>query len=203
VLPMNKQSYIAATVVLVVLACFRIAMPQSSQIDEQKSSVLTQIPYQIGNWKGKDSEVEETVYQILETRSILSRDYENAKGDRISLLLVASNRDRRVAHPPEVCYTSSNYNIIKSGEKTIRILGRDIEVKEFVAQDERNPKIQENVLYVYKVGNEYTTNYYAQQVRFALDRLKNQNSQVLLIRLSGNNTDQYPEFLEAVLKHVS
>jgi hypothetical protein len=70
---------------------------------------------------GKDVPVDEKTYEILETRNVLSRIYENPKGEQIHLLLVGSRKDRRVAHPPEVCYLSYNF-IIVDDEPMVKML---------------------------------------------------------------------------------
>lgn len=177
------------TYLLVLLFClglnfFPIAMPTAYHIDEIKSPLFKSFPYQLGDWKGKDTEVDERTYEILETRNVLSRAYEDSEGLRIHLLLVGSYKDRRVAHPPEVCYLSSNYVIMNETQKTLQADGKKFDVKSFLARNERFPDQQEDVIYVYKVGNELTTNYYSQQLKFAMDRLSKKSSDVLLIRMA-------------------
>ena len=147
---------------------------------------------------------------------MLSRNYEASDGRKVHLLLVGSYKDRRVAHPPEVCYISSNYSIVESGKRSLsfpgltgesktldsRLRGNDVEkitVNEFVAKNERRKDAFENVLYVYKVGSRYTTNYYAQQLLFAWDKIARKNSRVLLIRLSGPDKSIFEAFLSQIL----
>ncbi|PIW65346.1 MAG: EpsI family protein [Candidatus Omnitrophica bacterium CG12_big_fil_rev_8_21_14_0_65_45_16] len=196
------KSYRNVALLFTGLAFFPLAMPTAFHIDEVKSPLFESFPYQINEWQGKEEPVDDRTYEILETRNVLSRIYENAEGDKIHLLLVGSKKDRRVAHPPEVCYLSSNYGITQQGQETLDIQGREIPVKEFVAVHERNTDDSQRVLYVYKIGDKFTTNYYSQQLRFALDRFTNQDSEVLLIRLAGSSRESFSSFLTDVLPHL-
>jgi len=202
VLKLGKP-YLVVLAVLGGLSFFPLAMPSFFSIDRMVDPRFKTIPLQIGDWTGKDEVLDERTYEILETRNVLSRIYVNKDKDRVELLLVGSNKDRRVAHPPEVCYTSSHYEVVDSKNTSIEISGREIPVIEFIAKDQRNLEHREYVLYVYKVGNQFTTNYYAQQLKFAWDRLTRQEPQVLLIRLSATTNRIFQEFLTQILPHLS
>ena len=80
--------------------------------------------------------------------------------------------------------------------------GRELPVKTFTAKDERQPDIQTQVLYLYKVGDSFTTSYYKQQLKFALDKMARKDSSVLLIRLDGPDKTVFPDFLSQVLKSL-
>jgi len=196
-------SYLIVLAVLGGLSLFPLALPSSFSIDTGLDPRFTSIPLQIGDWVGKDEKLDERTYEILETRNVLARIYENQGKGRVELLLVGSNKDRRVAHPPEVCYTSSHYEVVDSKQTSIKVSGRKIPVIEFVAKDQRNLDHREYVLYVYKVGARFTTNYYAQQLKFAWDRLTRQEPEVLLIRLSATTNQVFQEFLSQILPHLS
>lgn len=197
------SAYLVVLLVLGGLSFFPLSMPASSSVDSTLDPRFASIPLQIGEWTGKDIPPGEDVYRILETKNILSRLYQNSKGERVDLLLVSSSKDRRVAHPPEVCYTSSHYAIVESKERTLNINGEELPVSEFTAQNQLKPDHQEKVLYLYQVGNKFTTNYYAQQFQFAMDRLSRKESQVLLIRLSGSTREPFEQFLAQILAHIS
>ena len=199
----SVNAYFVVLLGLAGLSFFPMAMPSSSSIDSAIDPRFESIPLQIGEWTGKDVPPGEDVYRILETKNILSRLYRNPSGETVDLLLVSSAKDRRVAHPPEVCYTSSHYSILDSGESSIEVDGKKLPVHEFTAQDERDRAHQEKVIYLYQVGNQFTSNYYAQQFQFAVNRLARKESRVLLIRLSGSTRKPFTEFLSQILEHIS
>lgn len=181
-LKLNK-AYLFALASCALLAAFPLSMPTAFHIDESRSPLFETFPMDLGSWKGTDDVVDERTYEILETRNVLSRTYEKPDGKKINLLIVGSFKDRRVAHPPEVCYLSSNFIIVDEKDDSVEA-GGPVSVKTFLAKNERNPDHQEKVVYLYKIGDRFTTSYYTQQLQFALDRLAKRESQVLLIRLS-------------------
>ncbi len=200
---MFDKPFLITLAVFAGLSFFPLAQPTFSRIDEAKDVRFETIPYQIGSWTGKDEVLDEQTYEILETRNILSRLYQNPNNKgTVYLLLVSSSKDRRVAHPPEVCFTSSHYDLTSSKDAVFEIGGEKIPVKEFVAEDQNNPTHKEHVLYVYQVGDRFTSNYYAQQLQFTMDSLAKKDSRVLLIRLSASSEDSFQQFLSEILPHI-
>ena len=197
------KPYILVILLLLLLAFLRIAPPSSMTIKDEMSPFFKTFPLQIGDWKGTDTPPDEKTLEILETRNVLSREYVDSQDHKIDLLLVSSQKDRRVAHPPEVCYLGSNFNIVEERETPIAIgdpsKNDSVMVKEFKAINERSPQNQQEVLYLYRVGSRFTTNYYAQQLQFAVDKLTRDNSEVLLIRLAGNDREAVRNFLQDLL----
>lgn len=199
---MKRRPYLLLLTLLAGLAFFPLAAPFSSSMDSSQSIIQT-IPKEIGSWKGQDIPLDERTYAILETRNVLSRRYKNPRGESIHLLIISSHKDRRVAHPPEVCYLTSNFVIVDERLENFPFRGTTIDVKRFAAQDKKNPSREEKVLYVYKVGKQYTSNYFAQQLLFTWDRATRRESQILLIRLSGLEDTAFREFLPQVLAYLS
>ena len=195
----QPKVFLVILITLGVLAFFPIAMPTSFHIDETRNPFFEKFPLTLQDWKGEESPVDQRTYEILETKNVLSRSYQNSKGERVHLLLVSSKKDRRVAHPPEVCFTGSNYVITDEKDRTGDWQGQTIPAREFIAKNERDPRDVQSVLYFYKVGKTYTSNYYKQQLSFAMDRVANRSSDVLLIRLSSHDSKTFPEFLKVLM----
>ncbi len=200
---MTRSNYLILLGTLSLLAVFPLAPPFSVRSMDDERAVLHSVPLQMGEWKGRDLALDERTYEILETRNVLSRVYQNAKDGSVHLLIVSSHKDRRVAHPPEVCYLSSHYSILNSGKELFRGNGQNIFLKSFIAQDTKNPAHEEKVLYVYKVGKRFTTNYFAQQLLFAWNRATRQETEIQLIRFAGSKDSPFQAFFEVVLKYLS
>ena len=198
---MKLRSYFIFLGSLGLLAFFPLPAPFSSSIDSN-SSIRHQIPLQVDEWTGVDIPLDAKTYQILETRNVLLREYKNPGGKSVQLLIVSSDKDRRVAHPPEVCFITSNYLIVDERVEELPWSNGSIKLKRFVAHDKENPTQDEKVMYVYKVGNRFTSNYYKQQLFFAWDRATRRESQILLIRVSGPDEEVFKEFLLKVLAHL-
>jgi len=71
------------------------------------------LPIEFGNWKGVDYELDESVYDILETPFIIHRNYSNQNSD--VLLSVVSYPNAKVDfHKPESCLGGKGIEIKKS-----------------------------------------------------------------------------------------
>ena len=193
------KAYLVILLTLGALAFFPLAMPTSFHIDETRNPFFEKFPLLLGDWKGADSPVDQRTYEILETKNVLSRSYQNSKGERVHLLLVSSQKDRRVAHPPEVCFSGSNYVITDEKDSAYDLNREKIPAREFIAKNERDPRDVQSVLYFYKVGKTFTSNYYKQQLSFAMDRVANRSSDVLLIRLSAGSSKSFSHFLDVLM----
>jgi len=175
----------------------------SFSINEARDARYDAVPLEIGSWTGRDTPLDERTYEILETRNVLSRFYTLPSGEQVHLLLVGSNKDRRVAHPPEVCYLSSHYEISRTRSGTFQEGSDVIPFKEFTAQDQRKQEPNQEVLYFYRVGDRYTDNYYSQQLQFAWDRLARKETEILLVRVASTTPEVLQGFLKEVLPHLS
>lgn len=199
----NKLRIAVLVPFIVLLGLFRVQPPDDLKIVTEKSAFFNTFPLQIGAWSGVETPPDERTLEILETRNVLSREYKDPDGNAVHLLLVSSDKDRRVAHPPEVCYLGSNYNITNEQTHTIQADGHSIEMREFEASPERYPERVEDVGYFYKIGDAYTMNYYAQQLQFAFDRLTRAETKVMLIRAAGKSRESVRSFLELLVPYLN
>lgn len=199
---MSRKNYFIFLGILSLMTIFPMERPFSYTVDTTQTVAWT-FPLEIGAWKGQDAVLDESTYEILETRNVLSRIYENQQGKKIHLLIVSSDKDRRVAHPPEVCFISSNYSILDQEDVAFSHGKNKIGIRSFLAKDERNARPDEKVFYVYKVGKLFTTNYYAQQAIFAWNQITRREGLIQLIRLSGQPDCPFQEFFSSVLQYLS
>ncbi|HTL48450.1 MAG TPA: EpsI family protein [Verrucomicrobiae bacterium] len=200
----NGKAFLLVLIYLGALSAFRLTPPAAFSISASMSPFFQTFPKEIGAWKGEDTPPDQRTLEILETRNVLSRNYQNAEGKKLHLLLVSSEKDRRVAHPPEVCYLGANFNIVDDVESKFSTPETGtIGIRQFRAVNERHPDDQQQVLYLYKIGNRFTTNYYAQQLQFALDRISRKETEVMLIRLAGADAQDLKAFLQDLLPYLT
>ena len=143
---------------------------------------ISQFPKKIGDWASSDLPIPEDVYAILETRNVVTRDYKHPNGKEAYLMLVYSQSNRKVSHPPEICYTGSGVSILSNEAIEIPLTsGRSITVNRlFVEQG----NIQQVMYYWFKVGNTFTANYWTQQILIVWKTLLGQPASSALIRVS-------------------
>ena len=194
--------YLLVLGLLGLLAFYRLAMPSSFSVNQTLSEAFKKFPTALGEWQGQENPVDEKTYEILETRNVMSRLYKNSEGEIVHLFLVGSQKDRRVAHPPEVCYYGSNYLVLNGKDRALDLESQHFTAREFFAQSEKNDRDKQYVLYFYKIGDRFTNNYYAQQLQFAMDNLTKKSTQIVLIRLASSSEKSLNDFLKIVFPEI-
>ena len=166
--------------------------------NQQDTVDINQFPKVVGNWKSEELPISEEDFRILETRNAFARRYFKETGEEILLLIVYSQNNRKVSHPPEVCYTGGGATIISRDFLTIPLKAiRRKKNDEANAEPSLPPQTitsnkvlfetnnyQQMVYYWFKVGDSFTPNYWKQQILIALKTLVNRPASSALIRLS-------------------
>jgi len=156
----------------------------------QKDTVnIHEFPKTIGNWRSEGILITDHEYDILETRNAFTRRYFNDKGDEVFLFIVYSQHNRKVSHPPEVCYTGSGATFVGNIPYTFKIDSTGQEITARRALVERGLH-QQVMYYWFKVGDSFTSSYWKQQGLIALKTLLGQPASSALIRLTSNVVDE-------------
>jgi EpsI family protein len=151
---------------------------------QQKTVYAKQLPIFINGWSGEDIKVDDRTLEILETNDVLMRDYKKEGNPFIQLCIIYASNNRKVSHPPEVCYKGSGWSL----EEKILVV--------FSIKSDEFPELRANklilekgdqkqlVLYWYKCNSDYATNYYKQQINVVKSEIITGKSTSGLIRIS-------------------
>jgi EpsI family protein len=179
---MNKRYSILTGILLMVTV---ITYFLSNDVPAQQKAVYAkQLPVFINGWYGKDIEIDKQTLEILETEDVLMREYKKEQDPPVLLCIVYASNNRKVSHPPEVCYKGSGWSLeekipvvfsIKSGEfpefSAIKLIIEKADQRQLV-------------LYWYKCNSVYATNYYKQQINIVKNQIMTGNSTSGLVRIS-------------------
>jgi EpsI family protein len=163
---------------------------------QQDSVNIHEFPRVIAEWNGIDLKISEEEYAILETRNAFARRYINPLGQNIYLLIVYSQNNRKVSHPPEICYTGSGIDILEKHLTAIHLADQNLVIQAnrlFLEKGE----VQQVSYYWFKVGEAYTADYWHQQILIALKTLLGKPASSALIRISANVGEGGMEAAEA------
>jgi len=174
-------------VCLLIMACL-LAWNFYFKAYFQRDTVdIVNFPKSIGSWEGEDLPIPAQDLAILETTNAFVRRYTNPTGEEVYLFIVYSQNNRKVSHPPEICYTGSGATIVDRLLKPIRINDEiKIHANHLVVEKGKEKQI---VLYWFKVGNTFTPNYWRQQALIALKSFFGESASSALIRLSIDARD--------------
>ena len=178
-----RQKIFIFIIALFVLAGMASWYLYFKKYEQQDTVNIHNFPQQIGEWTSQELTITEEEYAILETRNAFTRRYTHPEnGTQVDLLIVYSQNNRKVSHPPEICYTGSGATILRhdqavlpvseTGGVTANRLVMDLNDREYLSY------------YWFKVGDSYTPNYWKQQILIALKTLTAKPASSALIRMS-------------------
>lgn len=144
---------------------------------------IHRFPREIGGWTSEDLPLTQKEKDILETDNVFVRRYQNPEGREAYLFVIYSQNNRKVSHPPEICYTGGGAEILDSKHDSILLTDQDLEIKTNQLIVEKGGTKQV-LFYWFKVGNSFTPNYWAQQGLIALKTFLRQPASSALIRIS-------------------
>ena len=151
---------------------------------KQRDTVdIRRLPNTIGAWEASDLPMTEEEYAILETRNVVARKYTHSDGRHVYLLIVYSQNNRKVSHPPEVCYIGGGVTILDRGIESVTVpaLNFVIDVNKLLLSKGNTKQI---ALYWFKIGNTFTPSYWKQQLTIAIKNLLGHSAGSALIRVS-------------------
>jgi len=163
------------------------------QAVEKDTVDINNFPKVIGTWTSVDLPITKDEFAILETNNAFVRLYTNsADHAKVYLYLVYSQTNRKVAHPPEICYTGNGMSITEDVHDSITVQNPPLTIQ---ANRLRLSKggFSQIAYYWFKVGGAFTSNYWKQQVLIAVDTLLGKHPSSALVRISANITDRDTE----------
>jgi len=184
---MSNKVFIIAILILIVVAGVSISSYLPARVDAAARIRVSDFPMAIGEWQATDIPLSERDYEILETRNLIMRDYKNTQGDSVVLYIVYSEDNRKVSHPPEVCYMGSGASIVNKSAVQIT---DSIRAMKLITEA---PKNEQMVVYWYKAGSLYTDEYLKQQLKVVVDRMLRKRTSGALLRISTDIKDNDQE----------
>lgn len=184
---MTNRTFLIAVVILIAVAIVSIASYLPTRFDAAARIKVSEFPMTIGKWQATDIPLAERDYQILETRNLFIRDYKNPQGESVILYIVYSEDNRKVSHPPEVCYMGSGASIVN---KSTAQVSDSIRATRMITE---TPQSEQMVVYWYKAGSLYTDKYLRQQLKIVFDRMFGKRTSGALIRISTEIKDNDEE----------
>ncbi|MFA6217014.1 MAG: exosortase C-terminal domain/associated protein EpsI [Candidatus Omnitrophota bacterium] len=174
---MNNKIYSIVVVILVFAALISYAAYFPTKLASQTERMISDFPLVIGEWTGEDMVLSDRVYELLETRNLIMRNYHNKKGEIINLYIVYSQDNRKVSHPPEICLQGDGAAIV---DKSTLQVTDSIVANKLVIEKELSRELG---VYWYKAGKVYSNNYILQQLRSSLGGMFGKRVSSALIRV--------------------
>jgi len=173
--------FILALFMAVGTLSWRVYFKSYSQTD---SFNIHYFPKVIGEWVSEELIISDDEKAILETDNVFVRRYTNTKNEEVFLFVVYSQNNRKVSHPPEICYTGGGATILTSAQDSISSASSDLKINMRRLKIERG-NITQIFAYWFKVEDSFTSNYWKQQALIAYKSILGQPASSALIRISS------------------
>jgi len=177
-----KSRCIIAIVAMVIVApvalYFQFDVPTSTSSD-----VFKAVPRQFGSWAMvSERGPSEDERRILETDAIMTRTYSTGGAIQCDLSTVFARDNRRVAHPPEICYKGSGWTVERRTIEEFPVEGQPFRTNRLLLL---RGEVRLLVLYWYKAGPTSTENYLKMQWNIVKTHFTRRGSSSALIRVSA------------------
>ncbi len=167
---------------------------------------ISKIPMEIKKWHGKDMPLDDTVYEILETKSIIHRMYYSEKTQNVFLSLVYYPETKVDFHSPAGCLAGKGQVLTKTKKKILIFFNnrqKELSINQLVTGEVNNKKL---VYYFYKAGQYMGDNYIKLRFNLALNKFSKNTKSGSLIRISthiqNGNIEKSSEILHEFLKEL-
>jgi EpsI family protein len=149
----------------------------------EKTHRTAAIPAAIGAWSGTDLPIGKRVYELLETEDILMRRYRRP-ADRagVDLYVVHAADSRKVAHPPEICFSGGGYAAPEKGERAIAGPRGPIPAIRMLLAHEGGETLL--VYYWYRLDGRDTASYLGHQLETVFRQIRRERHEGSMVRLS-------------------
>jgi len=182
----NLNVRVVIVLVLLALAAAVSALTLYPKRMDRGSLKAARLPLRLDSWTGREEPIEDYVKAILETDDVIQRTYQSPRWSQIPVVMavVFSADNRRVAHPPEVCYRGAGWEVAE--KKIVEVEGLPPLVRLVLSGGANN---KDMVFYCYKAGDQITANYYRQQYNIAVNQIRRKATSSALIRFSSPVVD--------------
>lgn len=174
-----RFSFLAVLLVLFSMVVFFV---QYKKPFVKKKVDIYKLPLEIGEWKAKEIPVDEEVKKILETDSVLIREYSNGK-DSVWVSLVYYEDSRVALHLPEGCGLGQGSRIIIRDK--LKVSPVELEPFEVVRLVFTSPRGKQVMLYYFENGNIRTSSYTKLRFDMMKNKILSKSSRCALVRVSA------------------
>jgi EpsI family protein len=171
-----------AVAAILAFACFvAISSYLPERFDTTQYVKMADFPQKVGAWTSEDIKLTQRDYDILETTNLIMRNYKDPAGQSVLLYIVYSDNNRKVAHPPEVCYTGSGSTIT---EKKVFNVTPTIQANQMVVETTKGDR--QYVVYWFRAGQLNIAKYLDQQLAVVWRRTFGKRTSSAMIRISAD-----------------
>lgn len=173
---------------------------KSAEIDAGIDQRVVNLPKELGEYKSKDVELDERIYDILETKNVVMRNYFKDDEPPILFYLIFSKKTHKTSDPPENCLQGEGRAIVS--KELVDLPGLDCSVNKLLVEKSGNKDLY---LYWFIAGNEFFDNYVGQRLKLIMSYLRRNPQSGGQVRISieivdGNEKEAMQRLQEFIVE---
>ncbi|NQT52173.1 EpsI family protein [bacterium] len=180
-----KHRYRTAIWILAIVAPIAVFFQYNVPPPADLGVLRDRVPQTFGDWiMTAEHEPGPLEIEILETKAILTRSYSCGGETDVDLSIVYAANNRRVAHPPEICYKGSGWSVEGKSVSEFAVGGHPFRANRLLLRKSGRRLL---VLYWYKAGPAYHASYLKMQWGTIWYQLTFRSSSSALLRASAQS----------------
>jgi len=181
-----KQRTLIAVIAVAVVAPLALFLQYNAPPEADMAELKDALPLAIDEWAFvSDREPTKEEIEILETKAILTRTYTRDGQEQVDLSITYAPKNRRVAHPPELCYKGSGWTVEAKDQIVVPTDSGPFPVVRLLMVRGGNRLI---MLYWFKAGASYTADYWYMQWLIIKNQFLSRGGSSALIRAGSTFT---------------
>jgi EpsI family protein len=196
----NKIDKTYIVIVVALVGAIIVSWGMYFKVYQQADQInIHHFPKTIDGWNSRELLITDDEYAILETRNAFVREYTNQDGRSVRLFIVYSESNRKVSHPPEICYVGGGVTVLSKTEVFANNpdLGYLLKANKLHLEQGSTEQV---AFYWFKAGETYTASYWKQQILIAIKTLFGVPSNSAMIRVSTVIVDEDRASAEQLVK---
>jgi len=191
---MDNKKFITIIIVLLLGAGISFIL-RPITIDDSSDERIFNFPKEINGYKGTDVVLKARIYEILETKNVIMRNYEKTGKSSILFYLIFAKETYKTSDPPENCIQGDGGTILGKAKGVIHTDLRDLAVNKLVVEQKGKKYLY---LYWFLAGDVFTDSYVTQRIALMSAYLKRAPLAGGQIRISTEieNNDESAAFRE-------
>lgn len=192
---MKDKNFAAVIIILAAVSAISIFSYLPVYNASEQEAQMADFPKKIGEWEATDIPLSERDFEILETKNLIMREYKNTTTQEvIYFYIIYSAGNRKVVHPPEICYSGGGATIL---EKSVIPVTDFIRANKFTIEDKDSRQL---VAYWFRSGNFNTYSYMQQQLKMVTNRALRKKTSGAMVRVSTKIKDNNQEAALSLIK---
>lgn len=192
-------------VILLIIAGIGTFVLKKTEVKQVSDPSILNFPREIGRYKSTDIPLKERIYEILQTRNVIMRQYVKEDEPPILFYLIFAQETHKTSDPPENCLRGEGRTIASKTKEVLPIVSKNrnlnLEVNKLLVEKGADKQIY---LYWFIAGSEFTDSYFKQRVKLIMAYLKREPLSGGQIRISttvlNNDTEQAIQRLQVFIE---